>query len=169
MSTPGPRPLRIGSAEREAAARALGEHYAQGRLDQQEYEERTTAAYAARTSDDLVPLFEDLPHDEQTTAVLPPPRTVAAPVSRSPRDLAAPHGHDPETGLPYSDRYKVVAGVLQLLLPFGIGRFYSGHTGIAIAQLLLSFIGIGVLWAFIDGIVILAGHPTDPHGRPLRP
>jgi hypothetical protein len=169
MSTPGPRPIRIGNAEREAAARALGEHYAQGRLDHQEYEERMTAAYAARTSDDLVPLFEDLPHDEQTTAVLPAPPTVAAPVRRFPRDLAAPHGHDPVTGLPYSDRYKVVAGVLQLLLPFGVGRFYSGHTGIGIAQLLLSFIGIGVLWAFIDGIVILAGRPTDPRGRPLRP
>ena len=169
MSTPGPRPIRIGNAEREAAVRALGEHYAQGRLDHQEYEERTTAAYVARTSDDLVPLFEDLPHDEQTTAVLPAPPTVAASVPRSPRDPEAPYGREPTTGMPYSDRYKVVAGVLQLLLPFGIGRFYSGHTGIAIAQLLLSFIGIGVLWAFIDGIVILAGRPTDPRGRPLRP
>lgn len=161
--------MRIGNAEREAAVRALGEHYAQGRLDHEEYDERTTAAYAARTSDDLVPLFEDLPRDEQTTAVLPAPPTVAAPAPRSPHDVAAPYGREPTTGMPYSDRYKVVAGVLQLLLPFGIGRFYSGHTGIAIAQLLLSFIGIGVLWAFIDGIVILAGHPTDPHGRPLRP
>jgi hypothetical protein len=162
--------MRIGNAEREAAVRALGEHYAQGRLDQQEYEERTSAAYAARTSDDLAPLFEDLPgHDEQTTAVLPAPPTVAAPVPRSPRDPAAPYGRDPATGMPYSDRYKVVAGVLQLLLPFGIGRFYSGHMGIAVAQLLLSFIGIGMIWAFVDGIVILAGHPTDPRGRPLRP
>jgi hypothetical protein len=160
--------MRIGNAEREAAVRALGEHYAQGRLDHEEYDERTTAAYAARTSDDLVPLFEDLPRDEQTTAVLPAPPTVAAPAPRSPHDVAAPYGREPTTGMPYSDRYKVVAGVLQLLLPFGIGRFYSGHTGIAIAQLLLSFIGIGVLWAFIDGIVILAGHPTDPQGRPLR-
>lgn len=169
MSTPGPRPIRIGNAEREAAVRALGEHYAQGRLDQEEYEERTTAAYAARTSDDLVPLFEDLPHDEQTTTVLPAPPTVAVPAHRDPRDPEAPYGREPTTGMPYSDRYKVVAGVLQLLLPFGIGRFYSGHMGIAIAQLLLSFVVIGVVWAFIDGIVILAGRPTDPRGRPLRP
>jgi hypothetical protein len=173
MSTPDPRPIRIGNTEREAAVRALGEHYAQGRLNQQEYEERTTAAYAARTAADLAPLFEDLPgSDEQSTTVLPVPPTVAAPVPRAahpPLDVAAPYGRDPVTGQPYSDRYKVVAGVLQLLLPFGIGRFYSGHTGIAIAQLLLSFIGIGLVWAFIDGIVILAGRPTDPHGRPLRP
>jgi hypothetical protein len=173
MSTPDPRPIRIGTAEREAAARALGEHYAQGRLDQEEFEERTTAAYAARTSGDLAPLFEDLPGgDEQSTTVLAVPPTVATPVSHPahhPHDLAAPYGRDPATGAPYSDRYKVAAGVMQLLLPFGIGRFYTGHTGIAVAQLVLSFAGIGLLWAFIDGIVILAGRPTDRHGRPLRP
>jgi hypothetical protein len=38
-----------------------------------------------------------------------------------------------------------------------------------VAQLLLSFVGIGMLWAFIDGIVILAGRPVDQDGRPLRP
>jgi hypothetical protein len=173
MSTSDPRPIRIGNAEREAAVRALGDHYAQGRLDQDEYEERVTAAYAARTSGDLAPLFEDLPGgDEQPTTVLAAPPTVAAPLSpaaRHPHDLAAPYGRDPATGAPYSDRYKVAAGVMQLLLPFGIGRFYTGHTGIAVAQLVLSFAGIGLLWAFIDGIVILAGRPTDRHGRPLRP
>ena len=71
--------------------------------------------------------------------------------------------------MPYSDRSQVVAGVLQLVLPCGIGRFYAGHHGIAVAQLLLSFVLIGVFWAFLDGIVLLAGHPTDPYGRPLRP
>lgn len=59
--------------------------------------------------------------------------------------------------------------MLQLVLPFGFGRFYSGHHGIAVAQLLRSLIVIGAIWAFVDGIVILAGRPTDPYGRPLRP
>ena len=56
-------------------------------------------------------------------------------------------------------------------LPIGIGRFYTGHTGLAIAQLLVTIVtfGFGFLWSFIDGIVILAGNPTDPEGRPLRP
>jgi len=35
--------------------------------------------------------------------------------------------------------------------------------------LLTVFFGIGVIWAFIDGIVILAGRPTDGNGRPLHP
>ena len=85
-------------------------------------------------------------------------------------DPQAPYGRDPVSGFPYSDRSKVVAGLLQLFLPIGIGRLYAGHTGIGVAQLLLTlFFGIGVIWAFIDGIVILAGRPTDGHGRPLRP
>jgi TM2 domain-containing membrane protein YozV len=85
-------------------------------------------------------------------------------------DPQAPYGRDPVSGFPYSDRSKVIAGLLQLFLPIGIGRLYAGHAGIGIAQLLLTlFFGIGVVWAFIDGIVILAGRPTDGRGRPLRP
>jgi hypothetical protein len=159
--------MRIGDGEREAAVRALGEHYAAGRLDAAEYEERTTAAYAARTAADLAPLFADLPHEHPTVAIAAQP-TVAVPMHAG-YDLQAPYGRDPATGRPYSDRMKVIAGLLQLFLPFGIGRFYTGHTGIAIAQLVLVFFGVGVIWSFIDGIVILAGHPTDPQGRPLRP
>lgn len=53
--------LRIGDAERDAAVAALGEHYAAGRLDAQEYDERTSAAWAARSAGALMPLFTDLP------------------------------------------------------------------------------------------------------------
>ncbi|MGH3330272.1 MAG: DUF1707 SHOCT-like domain-containing protein [Nocardioidaceae bacterium] len=53
--------LRIGDREREAAATALGEHYATGRLTKEEYDERSERAWAARTSADLAPLFVDLP------------------------------------------------------------------------------------------------------------
>ena len=53
--------LRIGDAERESAIAALGEHFAAGRIDQAEYEERSSAAWAARTTDALSPLFDDLP------------------------------------------------------------------------------------------------------------
>ncbi|WP_224402741.1 DUF1707 domain-containing protein [Pseudonocardia sp. ICBG1034] len=86
-------------------------------------------------------------------------------------DPSAPYGREPYSGLPYSDKQKIVAGLLQLFLPFGIGRFYSGHTGLAVAQLLVTFLtfGIGAIWSFVDGIVVLAGSPRDPAGRPLRP
>lgn len=82
----------------------------------------------------------------------------------------APYGVDPMTGLPYSDKSKMVAGLLQIFLPFGIGRFYTGHTGLGVAQLLLSLLTCGALslWPFIDGILILMGKVTDAQGRPLR-
>jgi hypothetical protein len=57
-----PKPsVRIGNAERDRAADLLGEHFRAGRLDVHEYDERITAAYAAKTDDDLAPLFADLP------------------------------------------------------------------------------------------------------------
>ena len=40
---------------------------------------------------------------------------------------------------------------------------------LGIVQLLSCFFAIGVLWCWIDGIVILAGRPIDQFGRPLRP
>jgi Domain of unknown function (DUF1707)/TM2 domain len=163
MTMSGP-PIRIGNDERQAAAHALGDHFAHGRLDADEYEQRVGAAYGARTSSDLDVLFADLPRPGVPAPLPPPP---VWPVAHQ-VDPTAPYGREPRTGLPYSDRSKVIAGVLQIILPFGIGRFYSGHTGIGVAQLLLSFLGIGILWAFIDGIVLLAGRATDPYGRPMR-
>jgi hypothetical protein len=168
VGTPEPRSIRIGTAEREQAVTALGDHFAQGRLGPEEFEERMTAAYAARTADDLDRLFADLPRAAPPPA--PHPALVHPPAPAPPAyDAEAPYGREPMSGQPYSDRHKVLAGVLQLLLPFGIGRLYTGHIGIGIAQLLTSFLGFGVLWAFLDGIVILVGRPTDTYGRPLRP
>lgn len=81
-------------------------------------------------------------------------------------------GYDPATGQPLSDKSKVTAGILQLLLGgFGVGRFYTGHTGMAIAQIAVTWLtcGIGGLWPFVDGILILTqSNQTDAQGRLLR-
>ena len=53
--------IRIGDAERDSAAAALGEHYAAGRLTKDEYDERIDRVWAAKYEDDLIPLFSDLP------------------------------------------------------------------------------------------------------------
>jgi hypothetical protein len=53
--------LRIGDAEREAAATELAEHYAQGRLTTEEHAERLDRVWAARTRGELGPVFRDLP------------------------------------------------------------------------------------------------------------
>ncbi len=79
----------------------------------------------------------------------------------------APYGIEPTTGLPYSDKQKIVAGLLQIVFP-GVGRIYAGHTGIGIAQLVALFFCVGAIWGFVDGILILAGKVKDGEGRPLR-
>ena len=74
-------------------------------------------------------------------------------------------------GRPLSDKSKVVAGVLGIALGgFGAGRFYTGHTGMAIAQLVVTLVtcGLGHFWGLIDGIMVLANGGTDAQGRVLR-
>ncbi len=74
-------------------------------------------------------------------------------------------------GNPLSDKSKLVAGLLQIFLgSFGVGRFYLGHTGIAIAQIAVTWLtcGLGGIWPFIDGIMILMGKVPDAQGRQLR-
>jgi hypothetical protein len=101
-------------------------------------------------------------------------------------------GVDPVTGQPYSDKSKVSAGLLQLLLGFffalgGVGRLYAGNTTLGVIQLVATLVGwvsfwcgfvlylplilfAGIwLWFVIDGIVMLAGRPRDGQGRLLHP
>lgn len=66
---------------------------------------------------------------------------------------------------------KMVAGLLGIFLGgFGIHNFYLGNTGKGIAQIVLSFCcGIGAIWGFIEGIMILCGSiKTDAKGVPLK-
>ena len=102
----------------------------------------------------------------------PPPGGYAPPPAYAfGAHAGAPWGVHPVTGVPYSDKQKLIAGLLNILLPFGIGRFYIGDTGTGIAQLLVAIFtcGIGSLWSLIDGVLMLTGEPNDSQGRPLRP
>ena len=83
----------------------------------------------------------------------------------------APFGVDPLTGMPFSDKSKMVAGLLQIFLgSFGAGRFYTGHMGLAIAQIAVTWLtcGVGAIWPLIDGVMMLTGKVPDAQGRPLR-
>jgi Domain of unknown function (DUF1707) len=86
--------VRIGDAERDAAAHELGEHFAMGRITAEEHAERLEQIWAARTQADLTPVFGDLPRPRQPDA----PRPVS-----SRRSWQAPH-------LPFL--FKVLVGVL---------------------------------------------------------
>jgi len=100
----------------------------------------------------------------------PPPPQYGAQYGGYPPPYPGQFGVDP-WGRPLSDKSKMVAGLLQIFLgTFGIGRFYLGYNGIAVAQLAVSLLtcGIGAIWPFVDGILILLGKVDDPSGRPLR-
>ena len=72
--------LRIGDADRENAARELGEHFAMGRIDADEHAERLEQIWSARTAADLVPAFRDLPRPRATQQ--PRPARTSTPVRR---------------------------------------------------------------------------------------
>ncbi len=158
-----PSRLRIGTQEREDTLQALGEHFAAGRLPVDEYDQRVAKAVQAETRADVEPLFEDLPQPHPSFLAPPPPVPYGTP-SPVPYNLPPPVPYDQQL----SSRHKIPAGVLQLFLPFGIGRFYMGDTATGVAQLITAFFGVGVLWCWIDAIILLVTGGTDGEGRQLR-
>jgi TM2 domain-containing membrane protein YozV len=69
-----------------------------------------------------------------------------------------------------SDRSRLIAGLLGLLLPLvglnGVHRLYTGHIGLGILMLITCG-GCGI-WQLIDVILVFAGAVTDADGLPLR-
>ena len=67
---------------------------------------------------------------------------------------------------------QLAAGLLGVFLGgWGVHRFYLGYTGIGVLQIIVTLVtcGIGSLWGFIEGILILVGTmDTDAEGRPLK-
>jgi hypothetical protein len=58
---PSDQHMRVSDAERRVVADRLAEHFAEGRLDQAEFDERAGRAMGAKTRADLSGLFADLP------------------------------------------------------------------------------------------------------------
>lgn len=99
-----------------------------------------------------------------------PPAAYGQPQGYNPNDPEAPFGRD-QFGVPFSEKQKLIAGLLQIFLgSFGVGRFYTGYTGIAIAQIAVTWLtcGVGFIWPLVDGILMLVGKVPDSDGRPLR-
>lgn len=78
-----PDDIRIGDAERDAVMVALHDHFAAGRLDRGELDERLDAVLAAKTHGDLRALVRDLPAPNG----LPEPERPAAAFGAVPWDL----------------------------------------------------------------------------------
>jgi len=112
------------------------------------------------------------PVSGQPPAYGQPPPAPNVPAGAYGVSTSAPYGLDPKTGIPYSDKQKLVAGLLNILLPFGVGRFYIGDSKTGVLQLVVTVVtcGIGSLWSLIDGILMLVHDDTkDSNGYILRP
>ena len=60
---------------------------------------------------------------------------------------------------------KLAAGLLGIFLgSIGVGQFYRGNIGLGILQIVVTLVtcGVGALWGFIEGIVVLVAQPGTP-------
>jgi hypothetical protein len=76
--------IRVSDQDRQSAVELLSEAYAVGRLSREEFDERITAAYSARTCGELRDLTADLPRPAARTGL---PSDVVAP-RRVPRTVS---------------------------------------------------------------------------------
>lgn len=86
--TPEPPQLRIGTAERESAAKALDAHLEAGRLGVEEYADRSAAAANATVASELTALFTDLPAPHPVLPGPPAPATSAVPATAAGAEVA---------------------------------------------------------------------------------
>ena len=104
--------IRASDHDRDTVVGALRDAYAEGRLSLEEFQERTTAAYAGRTWGDLRELTTDLPVQPALGTDLPegalPPEVLspaASPDQGQPPGLPQPTaGARPGAGTPYPDQ-----------------------------------------------------------------
>ncbi|MFD9741336.1 DUF1707 domain-containing protein [Umezawaea sp. NPDC059074] len=128
--------IRIGDTEREEALRSLGEHMSAGRLELDEYGDRSALVTTAKTRRDLLALFADLPE--------PHPRfgQVARPAAAEVVPKQAP-------GSPLSHR------LLRAAVPLG------GLIAVALFLLIRN----PLVFLMVPAIAILAGSVLGDDGR----
>lgn len=122
MADVQPSNMRIGDTERESALTALGDHMSAGRLDIDEYGDRTARVSAAKTRGDLLALFGDLPAPHPKFGVANPAPVPAAPVPAT-GALPLPRGD----GTPFPRRLMAaavpLAGIAAVVLFFTFGTW----------------------------------------------
>jgi Domain of unknown function (DUF1707) len=108
MTEQRPFEVRIGNDDREQAVAALRQHYSAGRLNAQEYEDRSVSVGQARTWQDLDPVFGDLPEPRpapgRSIAPVAGPALAggsAGPVTTAQAGSGAPQGLIPEQYAPW--------------------------------------------------------------------
>jgi Domain of unknown function (DUF1707) len=135
--------IRVSDAERNAVAELLGQHYADGRLDQVEFDERVNRTMAAKTRGDLMGLFDDLPE--------------TGPAGAGPAGPGGPNGTVSYRGP--RKRNGIVRPLLLLILVFICANF-AWHAFTASL-----FFFQPLVWAFVIVAVILLVNRSHHHHR----
>ncbi|WNV90664.1 DUF1707 domain-containing protein [Umezawaea sp. Da 62-37] len=129
--------IRIGDTEREEALKALGEHMSAGRLELDEYGDRTAMVTTAKTRRDLLALFADLPE--------PHPR-----FGEVARPAAAPVEARPESA-------QIARRLVNALVPL---------TGLVCVLLFFTVLKTPLVFLLVPIVAVLVGSLTgDQHGR----
>ena len=135
--------IRVSDTERNTVAELLGQHYADGRLDQAEFDDRISRTMAAKTRGDLTGLFDDLPE--------------TGPMGAGPAGPGGPVG----PAVPYRGRRRggIVRTLLLLLLVFICANFaWHAFTSLFFIQPLV--------WAFvIVAVILLVNRSTHRRDR----
>lgn len=148
-----PRPagragLRVGDADRGAALDALGEHLAAGRLDVDEFGDRSALAAVAVHRADLEALFTDLPapHPTLPDVPVPPPgprreaRTAGTAGTAWPAHPAPHPGHHRPVPAPVAGLG--IAVLLVMMLPaLVLGATTGAAGGLLVLPLLFVVLG----------------------------
>jgi hypothetical protein len=142
-----PSELRIGDTERETALTALGEHMSAGRLDIDEYGDRSAKVAAARTRGELLALFTDLPQPHPTFGQQQRAAPAAVPQQAVGNDsLPMPVGPT----MPISQRLAAaampLAGIVAVVLFFAFGGHIWEFFLIPAAVAVLSGVIFGDGW-----------------------
>ncbi len=111
--TPDSGPLRIGTAERTSAMKALDVHLEAGRLGVEEYGDRSAKAAGAALASELTELFVDLPAPHPEIPGTARPVAVPPPTARFP--VVGPSGTVARPGNAFLD---VAAPRLMAVMPF---------------------------------------------------
>jgi hypothetical protein len=133
----------VGDAEREQALQALGDHMSAGRLDIDEYGDRTARVATAKTRGDIVDVFLDLPEPKPRFG---PPVKAAPAVTREsvPAPVQGRPGVDRWQQRPIGQR--VYGALIPLVFILAIGLYMETRLPFVFALPVIYVIVGGSLW-----------------------